>query len=260
MKRPVTLIGGAGYIGQRLAPFLANRGWSVSVIDPCFLTDDIPNMGEGVVVQNVDVRKLLAGSWRPSSPVIYLAGFHDYPGFYELDMDGRRQWQEAAREIMVDIPLRLLDHTRVIYLSSMRALTHPNTFYGNLKRIAEQRLFPRASIIRLGTVWGALEPELYNRTITVPNNWAIRRDLPDENWEAYISPMHMVLGIIESVLDHDPPVVMNAASPTRPCKAEDLRHLVPALERRAAEELQEREPHPALLTAAYYNLPLPEDK
>jgi hypothetical protein len=213
-------------------------------------------MGEGVVVQNVDVRKLFAGSWRPSSPIVYLAGFHDWPGFYELGVQEKLEWQQAAREIMVDIPLKLVDGgCRLIYYSSMRALTHTDTFYGNLKRTAESRLFPHATLLRFGTVWGQLDVEKYNRTITVPNNWAIRRELPDENWFAYLTPMHEILKVTETALEINPPFVYNVVQPGRPCVAKDLHDWVPPLSP-VPEELIEKETHPALLTADYYNLPM----
>lgn len=259
MNRTVTLIGGAGYIGQRLALRLRDRGWHVTIIDPCILCD-VPNLGEGIVIQQTTIENFLEQGVRIRDPIVYLAGFHDYPGFYMLPADEKLQWQQAARNLMIDIPVKLAHDSNLIYLSSMRAITHPYTFYGNLKRMAERRLFQHASIVRMGTVWGDLDPKLYNRTITVPNNWAIRGELPDENWGAYISPMKHVLAAIEALFGWPSDEVFDAIQPLRPCLARDLIDWVPAL-KPVPEELIARETHPALLMADYYDLPLPpEDK
>lgn len=258
MSRPVVLVGGAGYIGQRLAPYLQLRGFDPIVVDPCMHC--VPRFGPGIQLHTGDIELLLKKGIVPSGPIVYLAGLHDLPFWDELDPVGKREWQAVGRHVMVDLPLALAEQGReVIYISSMRALTHSRTFYGNLKRMAEKALQFRASIVRFGTVWGMLSPHLYNRTITVPNNWSIRGELPDAKWKAYITPMERAAQTVTFLLNRPGQcVTLNAIQPERPCVADDLRDFVPLLDK--IPELMEREAHPAYSAADYYDLPLPKEK
>jgi hypothetical protein len=143
----------------------------------------------------------------------------------------------------------------VIYISSMRSLTHPNTFYGNLKKRAEVELFRKATILRLGTVHGGLDPHMYNRTITVPNNYAVRGEAPDANWKAFITPMKDVIIGVVSAIGLAAPIVENLHSPDYPCLASDLE-----FETEPTRVKYAREEHPAYATARYYDLPLPKEE
>jgi nucleoside-diphosphate-sugar epimerase len=251
----VTIIGGMGYIGQRLALKLASREHEVAVVDPCAVSG-VPNkILEHPMIQHVncDVR-----SWEPEEdcgPIVYLASFHDCPFWDGLILEEKVRWEEAAREIMVDQPRRLADAGKeVIYVSSMRAVTHQHTFYGNLKAIAERELFQKAHIIRFGTVHGAMDRDLYNRTITVPNNYAVRDELPDGNWEAYTTKMGIGLAaLFISAEKSYRGEVHNCTDFPRPCTYKDLPDLVPKA------GYHPREEHPALATARYYDLPLPKE-
>ncbi len=254
MKREVALVGGGGYIGQRLARYLADRGWAPEVIDP-----DIHQAGFPVIAECrwrlADIRDVPTNEL--PEQIVYLASFHDVP-FWDQLLDGEKlEWQQEASEIMIKEPLRLIAAGKeVIYVSSMRALTHPETFYGNLKAVAERELFQKASIVRFGTVWGGLEEGLYNRTITVPNNWAVRGELPDKNWEAYVTSMDWAMQSIEVLLGRSKHLEVGACvSPCCPITAESLPNVVPYL----PDFNCASEPHPAYATAEYYDLPLPKE-
>jgi nucleoside-diphosphate-sugar epimerase len=245
--KSVTLVGGAGYIGQRLARYLSDHGWYVRIVDPCIVDPEAPRRLEGVA--NI-------GEALPEGPIVYLASLHDFPGFDDMPLYERVEWQQVGRRLMVDEPARLAKTGReVIYISSMRALTHPNTFYGRLKGLAEKRLFqmPNVAIRRFGTVFGGLTPVLYNRTITVPNNWLVRGELPDENWKAYVTCMHQVLGSIKRALNYPQSSVTCEVQSGGPWDADRLSRL-----REITDLGAEREPHPAVATAKYYDLPLPK--
>jgi len=249
--RLVTLIGGAGYIGQRLARYLTDLGWDVHISDPCVVDPAAPErLGKSVTWCSL----------LNDGPIVYLASLHDFPGWDTLSTAQRFEWQQVGRKLMIDEPVRLARSGRpLVYISSMRALTHPNTFYGNLKKQAERLLFqlPNVSILRFGTVMSGLSSELYNRTITVPNNWIMRGELPDENWKAYVTHMDKTLHAIWSAL---PPSstpggsVRNVTESMYPWDAERLSHYRPSTHGLDAE----REPHPAIATAKHYNLPLPK--
>jgi nucleoside-diphosphate-sugar epimerase len=225
-------------------------------VDPCILCDPPEAFkAAGIEVIREDVRNLAS---IPPGPVVYLASFHEFSGYESLGTTDKRFWYEAAKRIMVDIPKQITDAGRrdMIYISSMRALTHRTHFYGSLKALAERELFQRRNvqILRFGTVWGGMDPDLYNRTITVPNNWAVRGILPDENWKAYITPHVDVVNAVEFMLDR-PGVgsVYSVVLPYRPCVAADLRERIPKLHP-VPDELVKPEPHPSTLMAAYYGL------
>lgn len=253
--KSVYLVGGNGYIGQRLATFLKIHGWNPVVVDPCILSGPTPFIA-GRLIRHPIQQAITDGKIPPNVPVVYLASFHDFPGYNSLDLIQKRQWEEEADTLMVNIPNDLCVGRKLIYFSSMRALTHRDTFYGNLKGIAESLLFKRASIIRPGTVYGHLrrEPGYYNRTITVPNQWIVRGKKPDLNWRAYVVDMDRVLNMVLEMLYAPMGEVRHAIHPQHPLTRKELTAYI----KPCPMDLV-REPHPALLTAKYYGLPIPEE-
>jgi len=259
--KDIAVVGGAGYIGQRLVPYLVGKGHTVTVIDPCIL--HTPDFGPGVVFHQQGIRTALLDGLSLPDTVIYLASFHDLPFWDKLDHVEKVLWEAQARDLMVDIPVKLANMGKeVIYISSMRALTHPTTFYGNLKAIAERELFQKATIVRLGTVFGGLDTYKYNRTITVPNNLLVRGEFPDDNWQAFITPMVEAcrrIGLF-SALPHLCEVASVCEGPVkRPAQLLALVGKVLSDEGQRLWKDFPREEHPAYATARFYDLPLPKE-
>ena len=249
------IIGANGYIGQRLTEKIREYGVSVHAIDACILAELRP----GVVkarVEDIEVPK--------GEDVIWLASFHDSPQLEKLTIGERLEWVQVARKIMVELPLKWARWARTFtYVSSMRVLTHPDTFYGALKRRAEATLLDGATnvrIVRFGTVYGDLRPDLYNRTITVPNNWLCRGVLPDSGWKAYVTNMiHALseLGPVPTWAPADANTIRNVLTyPHRPWQAADLSKKLPPFSTYCPPRI---EPHPAALMAQFYNLPWPKE-
>lgn len=249
----VILAGGAGYIGQALYQYLGWRGLDPLIVDPCYIAE--PPAGWAVIRE--DASFLLRDQGR--EPVVYLASLHDFPCFERLDPVQKRQWQEVGRRLMIDVPVAIAKKRPMLYISSMRSLTHSRSFYGQLKKLAEILLFRKASTLRLGTVYG-FTPGLYNRTITVPNNYLVRGELPDTHWAAHVVDLRRVIGAVASWITSGSgsnlPEVWNATQGLT--NRDTLKHRVVPREDLIDERIA-REPHPASLMAKAYGLPYSEE-
>lgn len=251
------IIGANGYIGQRLLERVKEQGLPICAIDACILAEPWPGVTKARV-EDIDVPR--------GEDVIWLASFHDAPQLEQLTVGERLEWVQVARKIMVELPLKWARRARTFtYVSSMRALTHPDTFYGALKRRAEATLLDGATnvrIVRFGTVFGDLRSDLYNRTITVPNNWLCRGVLPDEGWKAYVTGMASALPALD-VKPWGPTdcntIVNVLTSPSRPWTATDLREHLPPFFSLPTYCPPRVEPHPAALMAQFYDLPWPKE-
>ena len=246
------IIGANGYIGQRLLERVSTGIEAVHAIDACILAPPRPGITQARV-EDIDVPA--------HQDVIWLASFHDSPQLEKLTIGERLEWVQVARKIMVELPLKWARRARTFtYVSSMRALTHPDTFYGALKRRAEQTLLDGATnvrIVRFGTVYGGLSPSLYNRTITVPNRWLVHRVLPNEGWKAYVTSMNQALVALryDSEVCEENTIRNFVSSPARPWTSADLEWFLQPL----SQPLLTPEPHPAALMAQFYNLPWPKE-
>jgi nucleoside-diphosphate-sugar epimerase len=255
--KTVYIIGGAGYIGSRVVDkmFEERDRWDPVVLD----------LGlHGNCCDPWDVttgnKALAPDGLRTDIPILYLAGAHESPFWNRLSSDEKFQWQQVGRKIMIDAPLALVERGHpLVYVSSMRALTHPHTYYGNLKRQAEIALFQKARIIRIGTVYGSLRGSHGpKRTITVPNNYLLRGELPDEHWKAYITPMRKVVSECLRGLEPEPreayTTVVNAVAEDHPFDAVQLERFFDF--RFVAADYPDKEEHPAYAFARHYNLPI----
>lgn len=180
----VLLVGGAGYIGSRLARTLEERGHTCQTIDAGILARPGSFHGEhdvrsgGLSTDPFSVHfERESFTYPDRAPVvIWLASIHDVP------KDQEEQWREIAYDLMVRLPEKWAKATiesggRFIYFSSTRAGTHPDRLYGWLKRRFERVRPFGTTVVRPGTVWGALSETLPNRCHTVVN-----RMLIDSQW------------------------------------------------------------------------------
>ena len=166
------LIGGAGYVGTRLWKALAADPQNeVEVIDLGLLwPEHVHSYVEWRDVRDEDPAQAL-----DYDVVIWLATIHDTPE------SERAAWHNLTRQLMVDLPRDWERWARrFVYFSSMRAVTHPETLYGQRKLEFEARARESTLIIRPGTVWGDFHPDMPNRLHT-----AVNRQLyfPDQHIE-----------------------------------------------------------------------------
>jgi nucleoside-diphosphate-sugar epimerase len=195
----IYVVGGAGYIGQRLMPLLEKfypwaPVWCVDLQQPKRWDRHI----------TADARE-----WEPEDPnsvIVYMASVQE-PSDNMCAM--------LANEIMVDTPSYFLMTQRckhMVYFSSIRAVEAREenaTIYSEEKRNAEQVLLcldalrgRTISILRPGTVFGGFSDALPVRRTTVPNKYLLTGELPDENYRAYICPMNTILWAATEAVDY----------------------------------------------------------
>lgn len=198
----VILVGGLGYLGSRLNVVLQGAKVSVDVVDPGIL-QGIPDSSSAALAFSQDVLQMSVPSFTEDDVVVWLASIHEVPD------ESRLVWQDVAYELMVTVPLRWASAVgkaggRFIYISSTRAATHTDRLYGWNKRrfeiltVAEDHV----TVLRPGTIWGALSETLPNRTQTV-----INRMLTDATFqvEPHTEPfftchMYRIVGFIKELI------------------------------------------------------------
>ncbi len=74
--RSLCVIGGAGYIGTRLVPELLERGYKVTVVDPCWFGN---HLDESVTLVKSDVLKVPQDFFKGFDTVVFLAGLSSDP-------------------------------------------------------------------------------------------------------------------------------------------------------------------------------------
>lgn len=182
----IYIVGGSGYIGQRIARRLRDAGTDVTIVDLQAPKVDVPFV-------QADAR-----FWSPPTKrcrIIYMASVQE-PSNDMPDV--------VAEYIMVNAPLRLLhvcEH--LVYFSSIRAAVLPNvdscpTLYSRMKSEAELELLDTGpthsfTILRPGTVFGGFADELPVRVSTVPNKFLITGEKPDNKYRAYVCPMSRIV-------------------------------------------------------------------
>lgn len=72
----ILLLGGAGYVGCRLAPFLKKEGYSVTVFDTCWFGNNLPN---DIKVVKDDLMNMTVDFIKDFDCVVYLAGLSNDP-------------------------------------------------------------------------------------------------------------------------------------------------------------------------------------
>ena len=76
MKLIIT--GGAGYIGSKLVPYLAQQGHEITVLDDFYFGRNLPDL-PNVVVRNIDLFDTTVTDYEGADQVIHLAGFSNDP-------------------------------------------------------------------------------------------------------------------------------------------------------------------------------------
>lgn len=145
----VLVLGGAGYIGSVLCPYLKSKGYDVSIYD---------------VKQNKeeDIRNLnkLIPALHKADAIIHLAGL---PNDITSDKDPEITWN--VNYTATDVIAKLSRGKKIIYASSCSvygfgkeefyedSILNPQTLYGRTKKLSEE-LFTDAVILRFATVYG----------------------------------------------------------------------------------------------------------
>jgi nucleoside-diphosphate-sugar epimerase len=212
----IYLIGGAGYIGSRLALELRQRGQPFRILDACILGNECEHWRE---LTKVDVFKSGAlDCIEPEDTVVWLASLHngDWKGI-----------ESVGERLMWRMPYNLLHRRcRLLYVSSMQVFALSRCPYADAKARAEHMLAARAQaerrslcIIRPGTVWGWLRAGLPNRVHTVPNRYLLTGELPDGFYSSYICSMGSLVDTIAAALvapDSQFKQVLNVVDPPTP--------------------------------------------
>jgi nucleoside-diphosphate-sugar epimerase len=201
----ILVVGGAGYIGSRLIARLKQAGHNVGLWDADFYgtVDAVAKANDLQDVLKEDVRWIYehereaCAFLKNFDLIIYLASPHDI----NLPADHRavRRYYPAIMGECADL-IRYMSGLPLVYVSSMRALTHPSSTYGYYKKAAEQffNKLRTGAIVRFGTVWGGLSPHRHfpNRVVTVPNKYVLTGQLPDEHWRAYTTHIDLAVGTL----------------------------------------------------------------
>lgn len=191
---PIVLVGGAGYLGQRIARILAHDGVAFSVLDPNIYDYPLPPCVAHNLIDE-DVRSLDPQDFFGTT-VIWLASPHDFPKDDE-------QTRNIARELMVELPVRIcMQARRFVYLSSATVeLNDHLTLYREYKRQGEVAMLRcehshrhenAVAIIRPGTLHGDMARGWANRPETAPNRWGATGSLPDSYYVRRTAPVLQV--------------------------------------------------------------------
>lgn len=215
----VILVGGAGYIGSALQPELDKMKISYEVID----IGAYGNVDNPQDVESVDPT-IFKGK-----VVVWLASFHTAPE----DADG--EWWMSYGKLMVGGPIdAALEMNyeaggRLIYVSSMRALTHPTNLYGRMKARAENGLAsdPGVRVLRFGTVYGIHDPATF-RDETAVNHALYRGEFTGDHWSAFVTALPdaveaLACAIEDALEGRVLGEVLNVTDLESPLTADDLR-------------------------------------
>lgn len=198
MSRRIIVVGSGGFIGSRLCAELSKRKIQHWEVDLGIYTRLLDWEGD---VTTMDPKEF------KDAVVIYLACFHRDPAVLRIGLDG------AYTKLMVHTPVEIAERCfSLIYVSSMLAITDQDSLYASVKRYAERKLCDRALILRPGTVWGGLSPDLPNRTSTALNYALTRGKFEGDHWTFFTT--HMTL-LLEQLMFHAQFLADEERAPTR---------------------------------------------
>jgi NADH dehydrogenase len=145
----ISIVGGTGFIGRRLAERLVGRGASVRIISRHPKRDDAPQIEHmvGSIEDASIIERVIAGA----SAIVNLVGTTDAKNerqFYSLHRDGPARLAHAARRAGV---------TRFVHVSAMGVSLDAPSMADRSKaagEIAVRAVFPDANLVRPALVYG----------------------------------------------------------------------------------------------------------
>lgn len=180
------LVGGNGYLGSRLREMLPSS--ETQVID----LNIYKNCKGGKRLEDLTYEHY------KNAVVVWLASFHREPD----NLKDISQWAGAYDAVMRLFPSHAARYCkRLIYLSSMRAISDSNSLYGSIKRNAEEVLLSQhdnISVLRFGTVWGGARPGKPFRPNTAINYSITREKFTGNHWSAHITHIDKALDSIHA--------------------------------------------------------------